>query len=100
MSDFCNSVGVPEKLKSDRAPELIGKTSAFLVNAKNRGINFTFAEPERKNQIWKVDLEMRELGKQTHHKMKTKNVAKQLWDFNIQHSAKIMQFLPHDTLQG
>ena len=48
LNDFCNDVGVPEKLKSDRAPELSGRNSAFLANAKNRGISLTFAEPERK----------------------------------------------------
>ena len=33
LNDFCNDVGIPEKLASDRAPELYGRKSAFLANA-------------------------------------------------------------------
>ena len=42
--------------------------------AQKKGITLTYGEPERKNQIWKIDLEMRELRKRWHKKMKTKNV--------------------------
>ena len=76
LNDFCNDFGTPEKLKSDRAPELCGRNSVFLKNAKDKGIDLSYAEPERKNQLWKVDLEIRELKRCWHNKMKSKNVPR------------------------
>ena len=49
LNDFCNDVGIPEKLASDRTPELCSRKSAFLANAKLKGIDLTYADPERKN---------------------------------------------------
>ena len=100
LNEFCADVGIPEKLKSDRAPELCGRQSAFLHNAKKKGIDLTYAEPERKNQIHKVDLEIRELKKRWHHKKKTKQIPERVWDFGIKHSAEIQQILPRNSLNG
>ena len=100
LDEFCQDVGIPEKLKSDRAPELCGHTSEFLKNAQKRGIDLTYAEPERKNQIWKVDIEIRELKKRWHQKKKTKAVTNRLWDFGAKYISKIMQFLPCNSLNG
>ena len=94
LNDFCKDIGIPEKLASNRALELCGRNSAFLATAKRKGIDLSYAKPERKNLIWKVDLEIRELKKRWHNKMRTKNAPKRLWDFGIKHSAKIMQLLP------
>ena len=60
----------------------------------------TYAEPERKNQIWKVDLEIREVKRRWHEKMRTRRVPKRLWDFGLKYAAKIMQLLPRNDLQG
>ena len=100
LNDFCNDVGVPHKLKSDRAPEFCGRSTAFLANAKKRGIDLTYAEPERKNQISPIDVEIREIRKRTHNKMKAKNVPRRLWDYCLAHQTKLRQFLPRDKLQG
>ena len=51
LREFCSDVGIPEKLKSDRAPEFCGRDSEFLRNARSKGIDLTYSEPERKNQI-------------------------------------------------
>ena len=93
LNDFCQDVGTPEKLKSDRAPEFCGRDSAFLKNAKKKGIDLTYSEPERKNQIYKVDHEIRELKRRWHEKMSKKRVPRRLWDFGLKYSAKIMQLL-------
>ena len=62
LNDFCsNDVGIPEKLASDRSPELCSRKSTFLAHAKLKGIDLKYAEPERKNQIWRVDNEIRKL---------------------------------------
>jgi len=65
--------------------------------AKRKGIDLSYAEPEQNNQIWKADLEIRELKKRWHSKMRTKNVSKRLWDFGTKHAAKIMQLLPRNA---
>ena len=51
LNEFCQDVGILEKLASDQAPDFCGRNSAFLKNAKGKGIDLTYAEPDRKNQI-------------------------------------------------
>ena len=34
LSDFCQDVGIPEKLKTDKAPEFSGANSEFFQFAK------------------------------------------------------------------
>ena len=62
LNDFCNNVIIPENLKIDKAPELCGQNSEFLKSAKRKGIYLNYAEPERKNQIAPIDVDIRELG--------------------------------------
>ena len=71
-----------------------------MKNAKDKGIDLSYAEPERKNQLWKVDLEIRELKRRWHNKMKSKNVPERLWCFGLKHSSQIMRLLPRASLQG
>ena len=100
LIEFCQDVGVPEKMKSDRAGEFCGRNSEFLKTAKSKGIDLTYAEAERKNQIAPVDLEIREIRKLTHQKMVSKNIPERLWDFTFRHSTKVRQFLPREKLGG
>ncbi|KAL7477966.1 hypothetical protein ACHAW6_003753 [Cyclotella cf. meneghiniana] len=58
---LCDDIGIPEKLKMDRAPELIGRGTDFYKLAKKRHIGLDYAKPECHNQIAPVDTEMREL---------------------------------------
>ena len=55
LNNFCQDVGVPEHIKSDRAPELCGRNSAFLALAKRKHIECTYAEPEQSKQMWKIN---------------------------------------------
>ena len=100
LKEFCEDVGIPERLKSDRAPEFCGRNSECLKLAKKKAIELTYSEPERKNQIHEIDTEIKELGRRTRNKMKSKNVPKRLWDFCYKHSAKIRQIIPRDKLRG
>ena len=75
-NDFYNNVSIPEKLASNKAPELCSRKTAFLANAKSKGIDLTYAKPERKNQIWRVDPEIREPKRRTHNKMVSKGIPK------------------------
>jgi hypothetical protein len=100
LNTFCDDVGTPKRLKSDRAPELVGRNTPFLKLARKRHIDLTYAEPERVNQIHKVDLEMRELKKRCRSKMIHTNAPKRVWDFALVHTAKLMQFVPRPTLNN
>ena len=84
----------------DRAPELVGKGTDFYRLARKRHIDLTYAEPERKNQISPVDVEIRELQKRTRSKMVRKNVPSRMWDYALVHTAEVMQFIPRSRLRG
>ena len=75
MSEF------QKKINSDRAPEFCRRNYEFLKYAKLKGIDLTYTEPERKNQIAPIDVDIRELRKCTHKKMKAKNKPMRLWDY-------------------
>ena len=100
LKEFCEDVGVSENLKRDRAPEFCGRQSQFRQMVQKKGIELTHAKPERKNQIYKVDIELRELRKRWHNKMRSKGVLQRLWDFGLKHLSKIIQHIPHDQLTG
>lgn len=100
LREFCEDVGVPEKLKSDRAPEFCGRNTEYHKVARRKGINLTYAEPERKNQISPIDVEIRELRKRTNNKLRTKRAPRRLWDYCAKHQAKLRQFLPRQSLKG
>ncbi len=61
LNEFCSDIGTPEMLKSGQAPELCGRSSLFLKNAKEKRIDTSYTEHEWKDQIWKVNTEIREL---------------------------------------
>jgi hypothetical protein len=71
LREFCGDVGVPERLKSNRAPEFCGRNTNFHKVAHRKGINLTYAEPESKNQISPVDVEIREIRKRTQNKLQS-----------------------------
>ena len=70
LNDFCNDVGITNNIKSDRAPEFCGRNSELILSDKQKIIDLTYAEPERRNQIAPVDVEIRELSNSTHKKLK------------------------------
>ena len=47
-----------------------------------------------------IDVEIMELRKCTHEKMKATNTPRRLWDYWFVHKANIRKFLPQDNLQG
>ena len=99
LKEFINDVGVPVDLKTDRAKSFSGRDCEFVKYCRKHGISQYFSEPERSNQLYRADNEIRELKKRWHN-VKTKNqVPSRLWDFGIKHQAKLMQFLPRTELQ-
>lgn len=100
LREFIDDVGVPEKLKTDRAGSFIGRNSDFVRYCTKRGISQSWSEAERSNQIWKADVEIRELKKKWQESKRRRNVPPRLWDWGIKHHAKLMQFLPRQDLDG
>ena len=100
LREFCEDVGVPERLKSDRAPEFCGRNTDFHKVARRKGINLTYAEPGSKNQISPIDIEIREIRKRTQNKLQSRKVPRRLWDFCMTHQTKLRQFLPRNKLNG
>ncbi|KAL7525108.1 hypothetical protein ACHAWF_001216, partial [Thalassiosira exigua] len=86
-------------LKTDRAKEFVERMTDFMKLVKKRHIKMTYAEPERKNQITRVDSEIRDLKRRWHDKMRKKNAPERLWDYGLIHASKIMQILPRSQLR-
>ena len=68
LNGFCNEVGIPEKIKSYRSPYFCRQNSELLKYIKRKVIYLTYAEPEHKNQIVPIDVEISELRKHNHKK--------------------------------
>ena len=100
LQNFIDEVGVPRDLKTDRAAELVNKNSAFLALVQKEGIKARYSEPGRSNQMYAVNLEVRELKKCYHKKMAESSVPKRLWDYGIKHTAKLGQLIPRNKLDG
>ncbi|KAL7545529.1 hypothetical protein ACHAWF_008875, partial [Thalassiosira exigua] len=96
---FCDDVGVPVNLKTDRAKEFVERMTDFMKLVKKRHIKTTYAEPERKNQIIRVDSKIRYLKRRWCDKMRKKNVPERFCDYGLTHASKIMQILPRSQLR-
>ena len=60
----------------------------------------TYSEPEHSNEIYNVDILIREIKKRCHYKMVSNNFSRRVWDFGIKHAAKFMQMIPSAKLNG
>ena len=61
LIEFCHDVGIPMDLKTNRASAFVGAHSEFTELVRKKHINFCTSEPEQANEIYKVDIELREL---------------------------------------
>jgi hypothetical protein len=100
LKDFCQDVGLPEHIKSDQASELCNSNSEFLAVARKGHINLTYAELDHSNQMWKVNVEIRELKTIYHKIMVEKKVPKRLWSYGFRQAVKTRQFLPRASLNN
>ena len=50
--------------------------------------------------MYAINLEIRELKKRYHKKMRESSVPKRLWDYGVKHASKIGQFIPKNKLDG
>ena len=87
-------VGIPAKLKSDMAATFKGQHTDFQALVRKLGINMTFAEPYRHNQIQSVDIAIRDIKRGWRNKMRKRNIPNRLWCFGLEHQARLMNFIP------
>ena len=73
LDNFCNGVGIPLKIKNDRDQEFCRRNSEFLKYAKQKRVYLTSTEPERKNKIVPIGVDIRKLRNHTHNKLKATN---------------------------
>lgn len=88
------NMGIPAKLKSDMAAAFVGQHTDFQKLIRKLGINMTFAEPYRHNQIQSVDVAIRDLKWHWQSKMLKRNIPRRLWCFGLEHQARLMNFIP------
>jgi hypothetical protein len=58
---FTEEIGIPANLKCDMAAAFVGQHTDFHRLVQRLGINLTYAEPYRHNQLQQVDVAIREL---------------------------------------
>ena len=58
---FTEEIGIPANLKCDMAAAFVGRHTDFQWLVQRLGINLTYAEPYRHNQLQQVDVAIREL---------------------------------------
>ena len=91
---FTEDVGIPANLKCDMASAFVGRHTDFQQLTQRLGINMTYAEPYRHNQLQQVDVAIRELKRRWRNKMGHKYVPRRLWCFGLEHQARLMNFIP------
>ena len=58
---FTEEIGIPANLKCDMAAAFVGRHTDFQRLVQKLGINMTYAEPYRHNQLQQIDVAIREL---------------------------------------
>ena len=96
LTEFCNNVGIPVYLKTDRAPKLCRHMTPFIKLKWWHHISLHYAESEQEDQTWPADLEVWKFTKRWHNKISEKNVPVRLQDYGMKYVAKIMQFIPQE----
>jgi predicted ATPase len=76
LKEFVDDVGIPEMLRADQAPEMVGRNTDFQKEIRRIRTKMTFSEPGRSSQNHYVELEIRELKRRFRRKMVEKNVHK------------------------
>ena len=94
LDRFVQDVGIPYKLLTDGAPELIDGT--FGAAIKRLHINHTVSEPYSPWQN-RAEMAIRELKKTTLRTMVRGKVPKRLWDYCLSWSAEIRTFAAHSN---
>ena len=75
---FVQDVGVPQKMHTDNAPEMVGRKTPFFKHARKEGIDLTSIEPERPDESYgEILVRVVKIG--TAKMMIKKKVPMRLW---------------------
>lgn len=91
---FTEDIGIPANLKCDMATSFVGHHTDFQRLVRKLGVNITYSEPYRHNQLQQVDMAIRELKRRWRYVMGHKNVPRQLWCFGLEHQARLLHYIP------
>lgn len=84
LSVFIQDVGIPQKLHTDNAPEMVGRRTPFFKRARKEGIDLTSIEPERPDENYGETLvKMVKIG--TAQMMIKKKVPMRLWCYGMEY---------------
>jgi hypothetical protein len=83
LKKLIDDVGIPERLRADQAPELVGAHTEFQKEICRVRTKMSFTKPGRSNQNHYAELEIRELNRRFRQKMVEKGVHKRMWDFGL-----------------
>ncbi len=84
---FTEEIGIPTNLKCNMVAAFVGQHIDFQRLVQRLGINLTYAEPYRHNQLQQVDMAIQELKQKWHNKMGSRNIPRCLWCFGLKHQA-------------
>ena len=93
-------MGIPDNINSDRAIEFCGRESSYIKLAKGKQINLTYSEPECSNEIYNVDISIRDINNFCHPKMVSNNFPRGVWYFYLKNAAKVTQMIPSAKING
>ena len=86
---YKENFGIPDRLRTDQAPEIMGKNTEFQPQAKRLHIDLTHTELERSNQNHGAEIEIGEFQKSFRQKMVRKQDPKRVWVYGLVHQAGV-----------
>jgi hypothetical protein len=93
LQKFCDDIGVPANLKTDLVSSFAGRNTHFNDVAQRNRISVSHAEAGRKNEMYIIDTQIRELKRRIQNKAAEKNVPRRIWDFLAEHQSEIMSLI-------
>lgn len=88
LTCLIQDVGVPQKLHTDNAKEMIGRGTPFFKRSRREGIDLTSIEPYRHNENYAENL-VRQLKLLTSRLMHKKMVPLRLWCYAAEYASEI-----------
>ena len=88
LSRLIQDVGVPQKVHSDNANEMIGRSTPFFKRTRREGIDLTTIEPHRHNESYAENL-VRQIKILTSRLMQRRNVPLRLWCYAMEYACEL-----------
>ena len=89
LKTFCREFGIPSTLRSDQAPEMVGRKTEFQAQVRKHGINHHASEADLHNQS-PAEGVVHEVKKLWYRTMFQKRVPKVFWDYGMRWVSETM----------